>query len=203
MKRFNKTNGMYALLVAVATMIGITIYGSCSADEDYGDYSSRDELFTLADEEMNLRNEGNGTVMFHGFYIDSVGTAIYNHVEFLEGYHANLTIQWSNGWAGNMDNPQCQISAQVSSVHNADTECETTSIIYDEFSYTYIMYNIQCTPFCEWKPDDKLHIYLQFTGWIRRSTSSGDIYWGTKTFELELTYNRLLELALVNGQNNG
>ena len=36
MKRFNKTNGMYALLVAVAAMIGITIYGSCSADEDYG-----------------------------------------------------------------------------------------------------------------------------------------------------------------------
>ena len=35
MKRFNKTNGMYALLIAVAAMIGITIYGSCSADEDY------------------------------------------------------------------------------------------------------------------------------------------------------------------------
>ena len=49
MKRFNKTNGMYALLIAVAAMIGVTIYGSCSADEDYGDYSSRDELFTLAD----------------------------------------------------------------------------------------------------------------------------------------------------------
>jgi len=28
MKRFNKTNGMYALLIAVATMISITIYGS-------------------------------------------------------------------------------------------------------------------------------------------------------------------------------
>ena len=35
MKRFNKTNGMYALLIAVAAMIGITIYGSCSADEDF------------------------------------------------------------------------------------------------------------------------------------------------------------------------
>ena len=34
MKRLNKQNGMYALLVAVAAMIGITIYGSCSADED-------------------------------------------------------------------------------------------------------------------------------------------------------------------------
>ena len=58
MKRFNKTNGMYALLIAVAAMIGITIYGSCSADEDYDGYSSKDELFTLADGEMNLRSEG-------------------------------------------------------------------------------------------------------------------------------------------------
>ena len=52
MKRFNKTNGMYALLIAVAAMIGITIYGSCSADEDYDNYSSGDELFTLANGEM-------------------------------------------------------------------------------------------------------------------------------------------------------
>ena len=47
MKRFNKTKSIYALLIAVAAMIGVTIYGSCSADEDYGDYSSRDELFTI------------------------------------------------------------------------------------------------------------------------------------------------------------
>ena len=38
MKKMNNNNrlkGMYALLVAVAAMIGITIYGSCSADEDF------------------------------------------------------------------------------------------------------------------------------------------------------------------------
>ena len=58
MKQFNKTNGMYALLIAVAAMIGVTFYGSCSADEDYDGYSSKDELFTLADGEMNLRTEG-------------------------------------------------------------------------------------------------------------------------------------------------
>ena len=58
MKRLNKQKGMYALLIAVAAMIGITIYGSCSADEDYDGYSSKDELFTLADGEMSLRSEG-------------------------------------------------------------------------------------------------------------------------------------------------
>ena len=52
MKRTNKLKGMYALLVAVAACIGITIYASCSADEDYDGYASKDELFTLADGEM-------------------------------------------------------------------------------------------------------------------------------------------------------
>lgn len=57
MKRMNKQNGMYALLIAVAALIGITIYASCSADEDYDGYSSKDELFTLADGEMSLRSD--------------------------------------------------------------------------------------------------------------------------------------------------
>ncbi len=35
MKRLNKFKGMYALLVVVAAVIGITIYGSCSADGDF------------------------------------------------------------------------------------------------------------------------------------------------------------------------
>lgn len=52
MKRLNKLKGMYALLIVVAVLIGVTIYGSCSADEDYDGYSSKNELFTLADGEM-------------------------------------------------------------------------------------------------------------------------------------------------------
>ena len=35
MKRLNEFKGMYALLIAVAAVIGITIYGSCSADGDF------------------------------------------------------------------------------------------------------------------------------------------------------------------------
>jgi len=66
MKRLNKTKGMYALLITVAAVIGITIYGSCSADDDYDNYSSDSELFTLADGEMSLRSDvggGNPTLM--------------------------------------------------------------------------------------------------------------------------------------------
>ena len=118
MKDF-KAKGMYALLVVVAAVIGITIYASCSADDDYDNYSSGHELFTLADGEMSLRSDvggGNGTVFFYGFFIDTAGIAQYNHALFVSGYHANITIQWTRGWTGNLDNPRCQPSAQVTSI---------------------------------------------------------------------------------------
>lgn len=206
MKRFNKTNGMYALLVAVATMIGITVYGSCSADEDYGDYSSRDELFTLADGEMSLRSEEPGTVYFQGFYIDSSGIAAYNHAEFVSGYHANITIGWSGGWTGNINNPRCRLYLHVSSIHKTDTEADTTRLAFDEFPYHYDITFYQCTPVCEWKPDDKLQIKLNFTGHILcyRLRADNDYsqsnpeqdYFGTKSFDLELTYQQLLSYCI-------
>ena len=47
----NLNKGIYALLVAVATMIGITINGSCSADEDFWGF---DEEYTSTE---NTRSE--------------------------------------------------------------------------------------------------------------------------------------------------
>ena len=206
MKRFNKTNGMYALLIAVAAMIGITIYGSCSADEDYDNYSSGDELFTLADGEMNLRTENQGTIWFHGFYIDSAGIATYDHALFVSGYHANITIQWSRGWTGNLDNPKCQISTQVTSIHEAGSEFSTTDLNFDDFPYHYEMSFSTYDSSCEWKSDDKLQIKLIFSGHIKcyylrpdnnyiNVTPIQD-YYGTKTFELELTYQQLLSYCV-------
>ena len=72
----NKRESMYALLVAVAVMIGITIYGSCSADEDY-DYYSRQELSTRAEREMGMGNEGN-TLTY------PTANEILNNSDFLE-----------------------------------------------------------------------------------------------------------------------
>lgn len=51
MRIFNKQKGMYALLVAVASMIGITIYGSCSADEDFWGFDANNTS------EENTRSE--------------------------------------------------------------------------------------------------------------------------------------------------
>ena len=42
MKRTNKLKRMYALLIAVAACIGITIYGSCSSDEDFWGFDEED-----------------------------------------------------------------------------------------------------------------------------------------------------------------
>lgn len=51
MKRLNKLKGMYALLVAVAAMIGVTIYGSCSTDEDFWGFDA------IKTSEENTRSE--------------------------------------------------------------------------------------------------------------------------------------------------
>ena len=209
MKRLNKFKGMYALLVAVAAVIGITIYGSCSADDDYDNYSSGNELFTLADGEMSLRSDvggGNGTVFFYGFFIDTAGIALYDHALFVSGYHANITIQWTRGWTGNLDNPRCQPSAQVTSIHEAGSECMTTDLCYDDFPYHYEISFSSCDASCEWKPDDKLHIELVFTGQIKcyyqnYNNDYSNItplldYHGTKKFELTLTYQELLSYCV-------
>ena len=59
----SQTNSMSALLISVVTMIGIMIYGSCSADEDYDyGYYSVPELNTRADGMMGMGDEGNSII---------------------------------------------------------------------------------------------------------------------------------------------
>lgn len=59
----SQTKGMYALLMAVAAMIGITIYGSCSADEDYGCHFDQ-ELSTRAERLMRREQETGPSLPF-------------------------------------------------------------------------------------------------------------------------------------------
>ena len=186
MRRTNKLKGMYALLVAVAACVGITIYASCSADEDYGDYSSRDELFTLADGEMNLRTEPQGTVWFYGDSIDSVGFATKLCQPFNGNqYHVNLYFQWSEGWTGNISQYKSQMYVLASSIHYSSTEESATQISYTENTYDYRIYNIGQSATGEWKPDLKYHVDLTVYGNIYKVHNLYNleyIGYGSKTF---------------------
>ena len=151
---------------------------------------------------MNLRSEGNGTVWFQGFYIDTAGIATYNNAAFIpgiDGYYANFTIGWNTGWTGNINNPYCQIYAYTCAIYCTSNHFVTRDIEYDEFPYHYTMTDIQWTSDCEWKPDNKLYIKLKFTGDIKRHQHNNEpaqYYWGTKTFELDLTYDELLSYCV-------
>ena len=165
----SQTKGMYALLVAVATLIGITIYGSCSADEEYDGYSSGDELFTLADKEMNLRTEPQGTVWFYGDYIDSAGISYKNCQLFNDNlYHANLTFQWTIGWTGNISEFRSQMYVSVTSIHYSSTEENALYVIYQDGQYYNAIYNPTMTATGEWKPDMKLHVDITIHGNVYR-----------------------------------
>ena len=65
---------MYALLIAVAACIGITIYGSCSADEEY-DYYSGNELSTRAEGMMRMGGEMQDSI----FLRYSIRAGSYDH----------------------------------------------------------------------------------------------------------------------------
>ena len=67
-----KQNGMYALLIAVAACIGITIYASCSADEDY-DYYSGNELSTRAEIQYEDKLGDYVDNIFNTKYVDDIG----------------------------------------------------------------------------------------------------------------------------------
>lgn len=95
MRRTNKLKGMYALLIAVATMIGVTIYASCSADEDY-DYYSGNELSTRAEGMMRMGGEMQDSI----FLRYSIRAGSYDHERQLED-PANTTINFHMSWATN------------------------------------------------------------------------------------------------------
>ena len=182
MKRFNKTNGMYALLVAVAAMIGITIYGSCSADEDYGDYSSRDELFTLADGEMNLRSEEQGTVMFIGDSIPAGQCRVcslelykttnpYYVPEARSEYTADVVIRWETGWTGNQTWPHS--TTYFNLLENNPNELD--SIVYRDNTYfNYVHRLTQSGVEGDWITHDKLKITIKI--WCSISKYYYNIY---------------------------
>ena len=172
----NKRESMYALLVAVAVMIGITIYGSCSADEDYGDYSSRDELFTLADGEMNLRSEEQGTAIFMGDSIPAgscrvcslelykITTNPYFIPNPRAEYTADVVIRWRNGWTGNQTGPHSTPYFDLfrNEPYALDSIVGNDIDGYYDYVYTFTQTDVEG----DWISHDKLKITIKFWRYI-------------------------------------
>lgn len=64
MKSQMKHRSMYALLIAAATMIGITIYGSCSSDDDDYPYLYQEGYTSMANSRMTRSGEESNSGQF-------------------------------------------------------------------------------------------------------------------------------------------
>ena len=100
MKRLNKFKGLYALLVVVTTMIGITIYESCSADEDYDDYSGQ-ELSTRAEREMGKSREGQVDIGPKLWLSSGNDSCTIDNVVGIGSFSICMSFSWLNAFADN------------------------------------------------------------------------------------------------------
>jgi hypothetical protein len=147
---------MYALLMVVAAMIGITIYSSCSADEDYDGYSSKNELFTLADGIMERGGEDpHLPIYYYGIPIDAGGDTIDN-IEITKHVSPEFYTYWSRGFTGKY-NPSGPYS-NVYAIHSGDySSCHIDSVAWENgqcyyFSGQFIFNDLKC----DWKSTTEL-----------------------------------------------
>ena len=155
MKKINEFKGMYALLIAVAAVIGITIYESCSADEDYDNYSSGGELFTLAVGEMGRGENPNLPLYYYGIPIDAGGDTIDN-IEITKHVRPEFYTYWSRGFTGK-NNPSGPYS-NVYAIHSgAFSSYNIDSVSWENghcyfFSGQFVFDDLKC----DWKSTTEL-----------------------------------------------
>ena len=132
MKRFTKFKGMYALLMAVAAMIGITIYGSCSSNEDY-DYYSGQELSTRAEREMG---RGAENPLFEWYEITAGSETTSQNVYFdTHCLEIEANISWEeNKVDANLTNVHCSLNIKNNEMVSFNNNIERP--LY-ELSYQY------------------------------------------------------------------
>lgn len=143
---------MFVLLIAVATCIAITIYASCSADDDYDNYSTGNELFTLADGEMS-RGEFNMPFSFVGISVTG-NIATFNDYNVIADWSANFYLEWTTGYTGNIESPFSRLS-----ISELEMSEDTFTYIVDYYMkrrYT----NISAT--CTWNYFNEAEIVYRF-----------------------------------------
>ena len=114
---------MYALLMAVAAMIGITNYASCSADEDYNYYSGQ-ELSTRAEKEMGRGVEG---LLTEWYELDAGEATNTFNAQFpiIGTIEIESTVQWTYNNVVNPTNPYVHASCSLN-IKNVPTVSITT-----------------------------------------------------------------------------
>ena len=115
----SQTNSMSALLISVVTMIGIMVYGSCSADEDYGDYYyTGNELSTRAEREMGRGVEGTITEWYEldGGNVMTTFNAQFSELGTVE---VESYIEWSANNVVNQTSPYVHASCSLG-IKNVD-----------------------------------------------------------------------------------
>lgn len=174
-----QTKGMYALLIAVATMIGVTIYVSCSADEDYDGYSSDDELFTLAEKEMTLRYEP----YYSGMYVLANIAHLYLEELISSEYVATVTISWTTGWTGN--NPYL--------IHSVVTPTIVPLNDPETINIDGTLHEISCQEYSAiWKTSQTIELTYKYSDKNLRTQ-----YLQSKTFQKNYDYDDLLPFCEV------
>ena len=163
----SQTKGMYALLIAVATMVCITIYESCSADEDY-DYYSGNELNTRAEREMGRSGEGNNPSSFPSV------TEIINNNKVIKRMNTawKMTLKAANQ-SGRQEYGFLIYYDRVTQEYSFSTMYTTDPVICDSTAYVNLPnFNSNCCAFFH------THTSLQYCSSIySRETgpSDGDI----------------------------
>ena len=185
MKQITKTPMLLLPCAVIVALIGTMTYFACSADDEF---ESNYEMETLAKGEMSLSNE-NGTEIFAGFYIDTIGLAQITAVDFLDDYKVDLLIGWDTGWTGNLYPNHANTYVNVTALYKGTNYGEVPDEIEREINYShYIMENYVRSVNCEWKNDNKLHVIVKVYGYIYKVINGTKIFQNTGYWTDEITY---------------
>ena len=187
-----KQNGMYGLLAVIALMLAVTIYASCSSEDDTWDSSSLGELGTMADGTLDRSGEGGGTVYFVGMYIPANIATLTMEPLMAPSYVVDLTIGWHEGYTGNIILPYCNPYVLYSPYNERDTVTLNDSAFFD-------ISPISAS--ASWDQNNKLTMTYVYKAYFKNDTTQR-ITMYTKKFKKSYSYNYLLEHCFEDDENN-
>ncbi|MCQ2113267.1 MAG: hypothetical protein MJY95_08010 [Bacteroidaceae bacterium] len=151
-----KHNGMHSLLAVIALMLAVTIYASCSSDDDAWDSSSLGELGTMADGTLDRSGESGGTVYFVGEPVIS-GNYFDSRVEFMNNCYCDFSISWGHGFTGNTQKPRSYVSVNKSPCN----EYEYIDTLFPNGLYYKHQYTV-IDSWAEWTPNNCIKLTFRY-----------------------------------------